>query len=52
VPYRKKLNLRIIELTNMLDAANGKVGTLQKSKDKLTTEIKELTIEIDNLSGT
>jgi len=27
----------------MLDAANGKVGTLQKSKDKLTTEIKELT---------
>ena len=43
--------LRITELTNMLDASNAKVGSLNKSKDKLTAEIKELTIEIDTLSG-
>lgn len=43
--------LRITELTNMLDAANSKIGGLNKSKDKLTSEIKELTIEIDTLSG-
>lgn len=43
--------LRITELTNMLDASNGKVASLNKSKDKMVSEIKELTIEIDNLSG-
>lgn len=43
--------LRITELTNMLDAANTKVGGLNKTKDKLTSEIKELTIEIDSISG-
>ena len=43
--------LRITELTNMLDASNGKVNSLNKAKDKLTSEIKELTIEIDNLGG-
>lgn len=35
----------------MLDAANVKIGGLNKTKDKLTSEIRELTIEIDNLSG-
>lgn len=48
---RKKLTIRITELTNMLDAANVKIGGLNKTKDKLTNEIRELTIEIDNISG-
>lgn len=43
--------IRITELTNMLDASNAKVGSLNKAKDKLSSEIKELTIEIDTIGG-
>lgn len=35
----------------MLDASSAKIGSLNKTKDKLTNEIRELTIEIDNLGG-
>ena len=43
------MNARVAELEDQLEQARVRVNNLEKTKIKLTTEIKELTIEIENV---
>lgn len=44
------MNLKVSELEDQLEQSRVRINNLEKTKIKLTTEIKELTIEIENVS--
>ena len=49
---RRRLNIRITELEDTCEQLRVRNGTLEKAKAKLTNEIKEITIELENVSHT
>ena len=49
---RRRLNIRITELEDSCEQLRVRNGTLEKAKAKLTNEIKEITIELENVSDT
>jgi len=47
---RRKLQARINELESAAEQAKGKSAKLEKDKSRLTMEIKDVTIQLDEVS--
>lgn len=48
--YRRKLSVRIQELEDLLEQTRLRCTNLERTKSKLTAELKEVTIELENVS--
>ena len=48
--HRRRLTVRITELEDTLDQLRSRNASLEKAKTKLTNEIRELTIDLENVS--
>lgn len=47
---RRKLSVRIQELEDLLEQTRLRCSNLERTKSKLTAELKEVTIELENVS--
>lgn len=47
--YRRKLSVRIQELEDLLEQTRLRCTNLERTKSKLTAELKEVTIELENV---
>ncbi len=48
--YRRRLNARIVELEDLAEQARLRASKLEKEKNKLSIEIREITIELETVS--
>ena len=48
--FRRKLSVRIQELEDLLSQAQTRASNLEKAKNRLTQELREVTIELENVS--
>ena len=48
--FRRRMNARIAELEDMAEQARARAGKLEKEKNKLSIEIREITIELETVS--
>ena len=50
--YRRKMQARISELESAAEQAKGKSSKLEKDKSRMTMEIKDVTMQLDDVSHT
>ena len=48
---RRKMQARINELESSAEQAKGKAAKLEKDKSRLTIEIKDVSMQLDEVSG-
>ena len=48
--FRRRLGARIAELESELDSARSRASKFEKEKNKLSIEIREITIELETVS--
>lgn len=48
--FRRKLNARIVELEELAEQARLRASKLEKEKNKLIVEIREITVELETVS--
>ena len=49
---RRRTNARIAELSDIAEQMKAKAAKLEKDKNRLTIELREITIELDTVSKT
>ena len=47
---RRKLTAKLQEMQEQLDAANGRVGSLEKAKQRLSQELEDAQVDADRVS--
>ena len=48
--YRRKMSVKIQELEDLLEQQRQRASNLEKAKNRLTAELREVTIELENVS--
>ena len=50
LPFRRKLNARIVELEELAEQARLRASKLEKEKNKLIIELREISVELESVS--
>lgn len=48
--FRRKTSVKIQELEDLLEQQRARAANLEKTKNRLTAELREVTIELENVS--
>ena len=51
INFRRKLNARIVELESSYEQAKSKAAKFEKDKNKLTIDIRDISIQLDEVGG-